>query len=95
MTMSMRSCPPNPNVFVTVLENTMLRVRTDHPLSSRYSKSGQPVLFTLSEDVIVDNMLVIPEVRPSMVELSELNRPFCLPKCGKEGPLNVEIHEVK
>lgn len=51
---------PNPNVFVTVLENTMLRVRTDQPLSSRYTKDGQPVLFTLSEDVIVDNMLVIP-----------------------------------
>ncbi|WP_131997023.1 hypothetical protein [Acidipila rosea] len=52
--------PSNPNVFVTVLENTLLRVRTDQPLSSRYSKGGQPVLFTLSEDVIVDNMLVIP-----------------------------------
>jgi hypothetical protein len=52
--------PPNPNAFITVLENTLLRVRTDQPLSSRYSKGGQPVLFTLSEDVIVDNMLVIP-----------------------------------
>ncbi len=52
--------PPNPNIFVTVIENTMLRVRTDQPLSSRYSKGGQSVLFTLSEDVIVDNMLVIP-----------------------------------
>ncbi len=52
--------PPNPNIFVTVLENTLLRVRTDQPLSSRYTKDGQAVLFTLSEDVIVDNMLVIP-----------------------------------
>ncbi|MEI9980304.1 MAG: hypothetical protein WDN23_15130 [Edaphobacter sp.] len=52
--------PPNPNIFVTVLENTLLRVRTDQPLSSRYTKDGQPILFTLSEDVIVDNMLVIP-----------------------------------
>lgn len=52
--------PPNPNIYVTVLENTLLRVRTDQPLSSRSSKDGQAVLFTLSEDVIVDNMLVIP-----------------------------------
>jgi|GEM_PF-1169178 len=52
--------PPNPNVFITVIENTIFRVRTDQPLSSRYSKGGQPVLFTLSEDVIVDNTLVIP-----------------------------------
>ena len=51
---------PNPNVFITVPENTMLRVRTDQPFSSRYSKTGQPVLLTLSEDVIVDNSLVIP-----------------------------------
>lgn len=51
---------PNPNVFITVPENTMLRVRTDQPLSSRYSKTGQPVLLTLSEGVIVDNSLVIP-----------------------------------
>lgn len=52
--------PPNPRIYVTVPENTLLRVRTDQPLSSRYSRDGQTVLFTLSEDVIADNMLVIP-----------------------------------
>jgi hypothetical protein len=48
------------NVEVTVLENTLMRVRTDQPLSSRYTKDGAAVLFTLSEDVVVDNVLVIP-----------------------------------
>lgn len=52
--------PPKPDASITVQENTLLRVRTDKPLSSRYSKGGQPVLFTLSDDVIVDNMVVIP-----------------------------------
>lgn len=52
--------PPNPNIYVTVPENTLLRVLTDEPLSSRHSKDGQAVLFTLNEDVIADNMLVIP-----------------------------------
>lgn len=51
---------PNPNVQVTVLENTLLRVMTDEPLSTRQTHKGVPLLFTLSEDVVVDNVLIIP-----------------------------------
>jgi hypothetical protein len=50
----------NPNSQVTVLENTLIRVMTNQPLSSRQSKDGTPVLFTLSDDVIADNVIVIP-----------------------------------
>jgi hypothetical protein len=50
----------NPNSQVTVLEDTLIRVMIDQPLSSRQSKDGTAVLFTLSEDVIVDNVIVIP-----------------------------------
>lgn len=50
----------NPNAQVTVLEDTLIRVMTNQPLSSRQSKDGTSVLFTLSEDVIVDNVIVIP-----------------------------------
>jgi hypothetical protein len=53
-------CYANPNVQVTVLEDTLIRVMTNQPLSSRQSKDGKPVLFTLSEDVIVNNVIVIP-----------------------------------
>jgi hypothetical protein len=45
---------------VTVLEDTLIRVMTNQPLSSRQSKDDTPVLFTLSDDVIVDNAIVIP-----------------------------------
>jgi hypothetical protein len=45
---------------ITVLENTLIRVRTDRPMSTRQTKEGAALLFTLSEDVIVDNVLVIP-----------------------------------
>lgn len=48
------------NTQVTVLEDTLIRVMTNQPLSSRYSKDGTPVSFTLSDDVIVDNVIVIP-----------------------------------
>jgi len=50
----------NPNAQVTVFEDTLIRVMTNQPLSNRQSKDGTLVLFTLSEDVVVDNMIVIP-----------------------------------
>lgn len=50
----------DPDAQVTVLEDTLIRVMTDQPLSSRQSKNGTPVLFTLSEDVVVDNVIVVP-----------------------------------
>jgi hypothetical protein len=49
-----------PRAEVTVLEDTLIRVMSNEPVSSRYSKDGAPVLFTLSEDVVVDNILAIP-----------------------------------
>jgi hypothetical protein len=49
-----------PGTHVTVLENTLIRVMTDQPLSSQRSKDGTDVLFTVSEDVIVNHVLVIP-----------------------------------
>ena len=48
-----------PGTHVTVLENTLIRVMTDQPLSSNRSYDG-PLFFTLSEDVIVNHVLVIP-----------------------------------
>jgi len=51
---------PGPNGEITVLEDTLIRVRTDQPVSSRYSKDGQPVTFTLDEDVTVNDAVVIP-----------------------------------
>jgi hypothetical protein len=45
---------------ITVLEDTLLRVRTNAPLSTSMTREGSPVLFTLSEDVTVDNVLIIP-----------------------------------
>ena len=57
--------PPNltygtPGTHVTALENTLIRLMTDQPLSTKRSRSGTPVLFTVSEDVIIHHMLIIP-----------------------------------
>jgi hypothetical protein len=51
---------PDPNAQVTVLEDTLLRVRTNDPLSTRETREGAALSFTLSEDVVVDGVLIIP-----------------------------------
>jgi hypothetical protein len=50
----------DPNAQVTVLENTLLRVMTNAPLSTGKAWVGEPLLFTLDEDVVVDDVLIIP-----------------------------------
>ena len=49
-----------PGTHITVLENTLIRVTTDQPLSTKRSKDGMPVTFSVSEDVIVGDVLVVP-----------------------------------
>jgi hypothetical protein len=62
---------PDPNAQVTVLENTLFRAMSNEPLSTRQTRQGAPVLFTLSEDVVVDGVLIIPRgatLRGNVVE---------------------------
>src|ERR1035438_9849452 len=54
----------DPNAQVTVLENTLFRVMTNQPLSTREKRGGARLLFTLSEDVVVDGVLIIPRGAP-------------------------------
>jgi len=49
-----------PAAPVTVLEDTLLRVMTSEPLNSKRVKDDQPVLFTVSEDVVIGDVLAIP-----------------------------------
>jgi hypothetical protein len=45
---------------VTVLEETPLLVMNDMPISSRTTKAGDKIAFTVTRDVIVKGILVIP-----------------------------------
>ncbi|MGA9671689.1 MAG: hypothetical protein WBQ94_20935 [Terracidiphilus sp.] len=49
-----------PKAPVTVLENTVIRVMTNEPINSKRTGNGTPVFFTVSEDVLVGDALVIP-----------------------------------
>jgi hypothetical protein len=45
---------------VTVLEDTPLQVTNDMPISSRTTRVGARLSFTVTRDVVVDGILVIP-----------------------------------
>jgi hypothetical protein len=45
---------------VLVLENTLIRAMTDQALSTKKSKDGARVSFTVSQDVVVHHVLAIP-----------------------------------
>ncbi len=49
-----------PGIPISVLENTLIRVITDQPLSTKRSKDGMPVTFSVNEDVVVNHALAIP-----------------------------------
>jgi len=52
-----QTAPKSP---VTVLEDTLIRVLTNEPMSTNRARDGFPLLFTVSEDVIVGDVLAIP-----------------------------------
>lgn len=54
------AAPADMQRAITVIENTSLRVMSDQPISSRLTKQGEPLSFTIYQDVVVDNLLVIP-----------------------------------
>lgn len=45
---------------ITVLEGTPLQVMNDMPISSRETKAGTRLSFTVTRDVVVDGILVVP-----------------------------------
>lgn len=45
---------------ITVLENTPLQVINNIPISSRSTRAGDKIAFTVTRDVVVDGVLVIP-----------------------------------
>jgi hypothetical protein len=60
-----------------VLEDTQLQVINDMPISSRTTRAGAKLLFTVTRDVVVDGILVIPcgaSVIGTVVEAKQAGR---------------------
>ena len=67
----------HPNVQVTVLENTRLSVITNTPIRTARIHAGEALEFTLEEDVLVDDLLVIPRgatLHGSVVEVRKAGK---------------------
>jgi hypothetical protein len=59
-TATQTSASPTSKAPITVLEDTLIRVMTNEPINSKRAENGTPVFFTVSEDVLVGDTLVIP-----------------------------------
>jgi hypothetical protein len=62
---------------ITVLEDTLLRVQTMEPINSKRANHGSPVLFIVSEDVMVRDALAIPRgatVHGKVIESKQAGR---------------------
>jgi hypothetical protein len=62
---------------VTVLENTRLSVMTNTPIRTARIHEGEALVFTLEEDVLVDDLLVIPRgatLHGSVVEVRKAGK---------------------
>ncbi len=49
-----------PKAQVTLAQGTLLQLRTNEPVNSKRAKDGEPVQFTVIQDVFVGNVLAIP-----------------------------------
>ena len=57
--------PPSPRIATTstpvvILENTPLRALSTTAISTEHAREGAPLVFMLNQDVVIDNVLVIP-----------------------------------
>lgn len=65
----------HPGIQATVLEDTRLSVRTKRAINSARVHAGEPLDFTLAEDIAVDDLLVIPRGATLRGEVVEVKKP--------------------
>jgi hypothetical protein len=67
----------DPNAQMTVFEDTLIRVITNARISTGKAREGEPLLFTLDQDIMVDNTLIIPRgatLRGTIVQSKKAGR---------------------
>ena len=71
--------PPPPYRFasapVTVPRGTLIQVRTSEPVNSKRAKGGEPIQFTVIQDVTFGGVLAIPRGATVHGVISEVNHP--------------------
>jgi hypothetical protein len=87
--------PPNASAstqFLVLLDSTAVRMKLNKPLSSSDAHVDDEVTFQVSEDVIVDGLLVIPKGAQAIGVVNEAEPKKAL---GRGGKLSVLIRSVR
>jgi hypothetical protein len=106
--------PPPPYKFasapVTVPMGTLIQVRTSEPVNSKRAKGGEPVQFTVIQDVTFGGVLAIPRGATAHGVIAEVNHPesgsvkgstelglqlTSLDLAGQSYPLQSDLFKVK
>ena len=58
-----------PSEPITVPPGTLMQVRTNEPVSSKQARGGEPIQFTLIQDVVLNEVLAIPRGATFMASL--------------------------
>jgi PEGA domain len=83
------SAPPPPN---TLLDGTTVKLRLAENISSETSKTGDQVPFEVTEEVLVQGVVVIPKGAPALATVTDAE-----PKrrMGRGGKLDVNVDSVR
>ena len=76
---------------VTLPENTVFKISMNDEVSSKTNQVGDPVHFTVAEDVTVDNVLVLPRGAQGSGVITKVNGPKFF---GRSGSLEISFDQV-
>ncbi len=81
--------PPTPN---TLLDGTAIKLRLAETISSSNAKAGQQVPFEVTEDVLVQGVVVLPKGAQAVATVTEANAKKSM---GRGGKLNVNVDSAR
>jgi PEGA domain len=83
---------PNPASPNTLLDGTAIKLRLAENLSSATAKTGQSVSFEVTEDVLVQGVVVLPKGAQALATVTEANTKKSM---GRGGKLNVNVDSAR
>jgi hypothetical protein len=81
--------PPAPN---TLLDGTAIKLRLAETISSASAKAGQQVPFEVTEDVLVQGVVVLPKGSQAVATVTEASTKKSM---GRGGKLNVNVDSAR
>ncbi len=76
----------------SIPETTVFKVTIDEPLTSKTAKVGDSFTFTVAEDIVSGNLLVVPEGTKGTGTVTEVKKGRSF---GRSGSLNVAFHDIQ